>query len=132
MNALMHSAQLCLKARSAAAAAEISDLAWNDRAQRDLRNGRRQIQGIHWLTIDAIAAAHHAKPEEALRLSVRALALMRAARGKRPEGYKDLAWCATWALGRIGDKGRAATARRIATEMVDGRSGFWTEPLQAK
>ncbi len=50
-------------------------------------------------------------------------------RGKRSEGYKDLALCAVWVLSHVpGEASRANKVFAFAQSMIDGRSGTWAVP----
>lgn len=128
MNYLMHRTQLHLKAGKIEQASQSGREAWSFRETLNVTTGWRQFQAVHLNTIDGVIRAWQGEYEESLRFLARAARVMRAARGKRPEGYKDVANCAAWVLAQMGKTAAAAKADRISREMVDGRSGFWRSP----
>lgn len=86
--------------------------------------GWTQFQAVHLNTIEGAVLALEKDYENALRLLSRALIPMKA-RGKRPEGYLDVARCAAWVLTKAGQKADARSLRAAIWNLHDGRSGFW-------
>lgn len=140
MNIDMHRVQLQLKAKKISDARACFTAIINERDKRDVTNGWTPFQGVHMNIIDGVLLAHEAvefdkdsenfrdRLRSSLRRLARAAATMAAARGKRPEGYKDLAECAAWVLKQIGDEERHAVIDSIAKNIMDGRSGIWVPP----
>ncbi len=125
MNALEHRAQLQVKARRIDDAAESLGRARDYRDNLTVVAGWTKYQAIHMNTIHGAIAALQGHYDDALRLLSRALIPMRVSRGKRPEGYLDVARCAAWTLGQLGRSADTRRVRHVAREMRDGRSGFW-------
>ncbi len=128
MNSLMHRAQLQVKAGRINDARDSVQRARELRDHLNVATGWTQFQAVHLNAIEGAILAWTGEYERALRLLSRALIPMRATRGKRPEGYKDIAQSAAWVLKQMGRKEEARKVDYIARRMVDGRSGFWVPP----
>ncbi len=125
MNYLMHRAQLQIKARRTADARESLAQARNLREQLTVATGWTQFQAVHLNTIEGAILAFEEDYTNALRLLARALIPMKSARGKRPEGYLDVARCAAWVLIKAGNQKGGRDLRNAVRNLHDGRSGFW-------
>lgn len=100
------------------------------RYQMTLANGWTRFQAVHLASAEGLAYAQAEQYEEAMVALARATIVMSSGcRGKRPEGYRDIASCAAWVLKRMrGQKERARQVAALAARMVDGRSGVWRQP----
>ncbi len=125
MNYLMHRAQLQIKARRTADARQSVAQARNLREQLTVATGWAQFQAVHLNTIEGAILALDGDYTNALRLLARALIPMKSARGKRPEGYLDVARCAAWVLIQARMLREGVRLRAAVRNLHDGRSGFW-------
>ena len=128
MNQRLHRCQIRLK----------QGLNWQDtlrevtsirdaRHELTLANGWTRFQAVHLASLEGMAYAQGGEIEKALNALARATIVMSfGCRGKRAEGYRDIAMCAAWALGqRRGEGRRCSQATSLADRMIDGRSGVW-------
>lgn len=92
-----------------------------------LANGWTRFQAVHLASLEGMAYAQGGESEKALVALARATIVMSfGCRGKRPEGYKDIAMCAAFVLGQgPGEECRCSQVKDIADRMLDGRSGVW-------
>lgn len=129
INILCFQAQLQVKAGKIPEATKTLSEAFNYRDDLDISSGWTKFQATHLNSIKGALFAW--KPDyyiNSLESLSRALIAMKKARAKRPEGYKDIALCAFWVLSKMGKNQESKEVHDIARLMVDGRSGFWTEP----
>ena len=92
-----------------------------------LANGWTRFQAVHLACLEGMAYAQGGESDQALFALARAAIIMSiGCRGKRPEGYKDIAMCAASILGqRPVEARRYYKVKSIADRMIDGRSGVW-------
>ena len=123
----MHMAQLQIKAQRLEDAKESIRRARRLRANLTANNGWTLFQAVHLNIIEGARYALEHDYDNALRLLARALIPMKQARGKRPEGYLDVARCAAWVLRKQAERDAAAAAKigKVIENIHDGRSGFW-------
>lgn len=97
------------------------------RHELTLANGWTRFQAVHLACLEGMAYAQGRESEKALVALARATIVMSfGCRGKRPEGYKDIAMCAASVLDqRLGEESRRDEIRDLADRMIDGRSGVW-------
>jgi hypothetical protein len=124
-NHLIHKAQLQVKANRVSMTRDTVARARALRETLTVSTGWAQFQAVHINSIEGAILALEGEYADALRLLARALIPMKASRGKRPEGYLDVARCAAWVLKRKGQGEEARELEELAKHLRDGRSGFW-------
>ncbi len=128
INALIHRAQCALKCRVLDEAACLLEELVTERDKLTVADGWTQFQRMHILCLRAVLLAHVGDVKSSVSTAARVFRSFRVARGKRPEGFLDVAQAARYALAQSGEHKRANELGALIADMKDARSGGWAAP----